>query len=67
MAQQEVKRVGFIELGDIGLPMAKRVVTSGFETTVCGHVIRRKPVEETKSLGARESKTPKEVAGQGGK
>jgi len=54
-------KVGFIGLGDIGLPMAKRVVTGGFETTVCGHR-RREPVEEMKSLGAREVKTPKEVA-----
>ena len=55
------KKVGFIGLGDIGLPMAKRVVTSGFETAVCGHV-RREPVEEMKGLGAKEVKTPKEVA-----
>lgn len=55
------QRVGFIGLGDIGLPMAKRVVTGGFETTVCGHV-RRAPIEEMKSLGAKEVKTPKEVA-----
>ncbi|MBM4463539.1 MAG: NAD(P)-dependent oxidoreductase [Chloroflexi bacterium] len=54
-------RVGFIGLGDIGLPMAKRVVTHGFETTVCGHM-RRQPVEEMKGLGAKEVKTPKEVA-----
>jgi len=57
----KVKKVGFIGLGDIGLPMAKRVVTHGFETTVCGHV-RRQPIEEMKSLGAKEVRTPKEVA-----
>ena len=57
---QEVKKVGFIGMGDIGLPMAKRVVTGGFETTVCGHV-RRQPVEEMKSLGAKEVNTAKEV------
>jgi 3-hydroxyisobutyrate dehydrogenase-like beta-hydroxyacid dehydrogenase len=55
------KRVGFIGLGDIGLPMAKRIVTGGFETTVCGHK-RRAPVEEMKRLGAKEVKTPREVA-----
>jgi len=54
-------RVGFIGLGDIGLPMAKRVVTHGYEVTVCGHV-RREPIEEMKRLGAKEVKTPKEVA-----
>ena len=54
-------RVGFIGLGDIGLPMAKRVVTHGYEVTVCRHV-RREPIEEMKRLGAEEVKTPKEVA-----
>jgi 3-hydroxyisobutyrate dehydrogenase-like beta-hydroxyacid dehydrogenase len=54
-------RVGFIGLGDIGLPMAKRVVTSGYEVTVCGHR-RREPVDEMKRLGAKEVKTPREVA-----
>ncbi|OGO02333.1 MAG: hypothetical protein A2Y72_06305 [Chloroflexi bacterium RBG_13_53_26] len=55
------KRVGFIGLGDIGLPMARRIVTGGFETTVVGHR-RREPVEEMKKLGAKEVETPKEVA-----
>jgi len=56
-----VQKNGFIGLGDIGLPMAKRVLTCGFEVTVCGHR-RREPVEIMKSLGANEVKTPKEVA-----
>jgi 3-hydroxyisobutyrate dehydrogenase-like beta-hydroxyacid dehydrogenase len=56
-----VSKVGFIGLGDIGLPMAKRVVTHGYEVTVCGHT-RREPIEEMKGLGAKEVKTPKEVA-----
>jgi len=55
------QKVGFIGLGDIGLPMAKRVVGSGYEVTVCGHV-RRAPIEEMKSLGAKEVANPKEVA-----
>jgi 3-hydroxyisobutyrate dehydrogenase len=54
-------KVGFIGLGDIGLPMGKRVVTGEFETTICGHR-RREPIEEMKGLGAREVGTPKEVA-----
>lgn len=58
---EKVNRVGFIGLGDIGLPMAKRIVTGGFQTTVCGHR-RREPVEEMLKLGAKEVKTPKEVA-----
>jgi len=56
-----VKRVGFIGLGDIGLPMAKRVVGGGYEVTVCGHV-RRAPIEEMKSVGAKEVANSKEVA-----
>jgi len=55
------QKVGFIGLGDIGLPMAKCVVAKGYEVTVCGHV-RREPVEEMKKAGAREVGTPKEVA-----
>ena len=57
----QVVRVGFIGLGDIGLPMAKRVVAHGYEVTVCGHV-RREPIEEMKKLGAKEGKTAKQVA-----
>jgi 3-hydroxyisobutyrate dehydrogenase-like beta-hydroxyacid dehydrogenase len=56
----KMKKVGFIGLGDIGLPMAKRILTGGFETTVCGHR-RRQPVEEMVALGAREVKTPRDV------
>lgn len=56
-----VLRAGFIGLGDIGLPMAKNVVTKGFETTVCGHV-RREPIEEMVGLGAKEAQNPKGVA-----
>jgi 3-hydroxyisobutyrate dehydrogenase-like beta-hydroxyacid dehydrogenase len=56
-----VKKVGFIGLGDIGLPMAKRVASHGYEVTVCGHV-RREPIEEMKKVGAREVNSPKEVA-----
>jgi 2-hydroxy-3-oxopropionate reductase len=56
-----VKKVGFIGLGDIGLPMAKRVAGGGYEVTVCGHV-RRAPIEEMKSVGAKEVANPKEVA-----
>lgn len=55
------EKVGFIGLGEVGLPMAKRVITHGYKVTVCGHV-RREPVEEMKRLGAMEVNTPKEVA-----
>ena len=55
------EKVGFIGLGEVGLPMAKRVITHGYKVTVCGHV-RREPVQEMKRLGANEVNTPKEVA-----
>ena len=54
-------KVGFIGLGEMGLPMAKRVVSHGYDVTVCGHV-RQEPVEEMRKLGAREVSTAREVA-----
>lgn len=56
-----LKKVGFIGLGEMGLPTAKRLAAHGYELTVCGHV-KREPIETMKSLGAKEVKTPKEVA-----
>jgi len=58
---KEIKKAGFMGMGDIGLPMAKNVVTKGFPTTIVGHR-RREPIEEMKALGAVEVSTPKEVA-----
>ena len=55
------QKIGFIGLGDIGLPMAKRVVTHGYEVFICGHV-RQEPVEGMKKLGATEVRTAKAVA-----
>jgi 3-hydroxyisobutyrate dehydrogenase-like beta-hydroxyacid dehydrogenase len=52
--------VGFIGLGSIGLLMAKRVLASGYEMTVCGNV-QREPIEEMVRLGASEVGTLKEV------
>jgi 3-hydroxyisobutyrate dehydrogenase-like beta-hydroxyacid dehydrogenase len=54
-------RVGFVGLGAVALAMAKRIVSGGFETTVCADS-RRQPVEEMIKLGAQEVKSPKEVA-----
>jgi 3-hydroxyisobutyrate dehydrogenase-like beta-hydroxyacid dehydrogenase len=56
-----VRGVGFIGLGDIGLPMAKRIASQGYKVTVCGHA-RREPIEEMKTLRATEVSTPREVA-----
>lgn len=54
-----VKKAGFIGMGDIGLPMAKRVAGK-YPTTIVGHK-RREPIEELKKLGAKEVSTAKEV------
>src|SRR3989304_3207354 len=54
--------VGFIGLGNIGLPMAKRLAGFGsFQVTVCGHR-RQEPLKEMAALGAKGVRTPREVA-----
>jgi len=55
------ERVGFIGLGDIGLPVARRVLTHGYQVTVCGHR-RPEPVQEMQKLGAVAVELPREVA-----
>jgi 3-hydroxyisobutyrate dehydrogenase-like beta-hydroxyacid dehydrogenase len=47
----------------MGHGMAKNLVTKGHPLVVLGHR-NRKPVEHLKSLGAREAKTPRELAAQ---
>lgn len=57
-----VRDVGFIGLGNIGLPMAKRLATSGhFRVSVCGHR-RREPLEVMAAAGAKVVNTPRQVA-----
>ena len=57
-----VRDVGFIGLGNIGLPMAKRLASSGrFQVTVCGHR-RREPLEAMAAVGGRVVANPREVA-----
>jgi len=53
--------VGFIGLGAMGLPMAKRVVGAGYKTYVTFHR-RREPAEELRALGAEVKHTAREVA-----
>lgn len=55
--------IGFIGVGLMGHGMARNLVDKGFPLTVMGHR-NRKPVEELVAAGAREAKTPKELAGQ---
>jgi len=53
-------RAGFIGLGDIGLPMAKRLASGGLATTVLDLVPER--VRELEAAGARGAASPREVA-----
>jgi 3-hydroxyisobutyrate dehydrogenase-like beta-hydroxyacid dehydrogenase len=51
-------RVGFIGLGNIGLPMAKRLVAAGLDTTVYDVV----PERAAQVAGARAAASPRAVA-----
>lgn len=53
--------VGFVGVGLMGQGMAANLVAKGFSTTVMAHR-NRKPVEELVAAGAREAKTPRELA-----
>jgi 3-hydroxyisobutyrate dehydrogenase-like beta-hydroxyacid dehydrogenase len=55
--------IGFIGLGYMGQGMAKNLVTKGYELVVMGHR-NRAPIERLLGLGAREVKTPREMAHQ---
>lgn len=54
-------KVGFIGLGAMGLPMAKRVVGAGHETFTTFHR-RREPADELAALGAKVLGTAADVA-----
>ena len=54
-------RVGFIGLGAMGLPMAKRVVGAGYRTFSTIHK-RREPADELAGLGAQLLPSPAEIA-----
>ena len=53
--------IGFIGVGLMGQGMARNLVDKGFPLTVMGHR-NRKPVEDLVAAGAKEAKTPKELA-----
>src|SRR5690606_8923361 len=59
-AGQAGPRVGFIGLGNIGLPMAKRLPAAGLATTVADLVPER--VQEAVAAGAQAAATPRELA-----
>lgn len=53
-------RAGFIGLGNIGKPMAARLVEAGFETTVFD--LAAQPLAELEAAGARPAASPGELA-----
>ncbi|TFH23358.1 MAG: NAD(P)-dependent oxidoreductase [Myxococcales bacterium] len=55
-------RAGFIGLGNIGTPMALRLVEAGFETTVFD--VAAGPMAELEAAGARAAGSPRELAGR---
>ncbi len=56
-------RVGFIGLGDIGMPMARRILDAGYQVASCAHR-RREAIETLKASGLIEAGSPLEVARQ---
>ncbi|MBM7651825.1 NAD(P)-dependent oxidoreductase [Neobacillus cucumis] len=56
----DVKRIGFIGLGAMGLPMAKNLLKNGFELHIVAHR-NRGPVEELKQAGATEESSAAEI------
>ena len=53
--------VGFIGLGNIGKPMAARLLSQGYRVISYAHV-RRDAIEELKAMGLLEVSSPREVA-----
>jgi 3-hydroxyisobutyrate dehydrogenase-like beta-hydroxyacid dehydrogenase len=54
-------KIGFIGLGEMGLPMAKRILNAGYDVCTAPHR-RRQPADELAALGARVLDSPAEVA-----
>lgn len=57
------KVVGFIGLGLMGRGMAKNILTKGNDLLVMAHK-NRAPIDELIGMGAREVKSPREMAGE---
>jgi 3-hydroxyisobutyrate dehydrogenase-like beta-hydroxyacid dehydrogenase len=61
MTQTSKDRIGFIGVGLMGHGMAKNLIEKGFSLTIMGNK-NRKPVDALVKMGAREVKTPAEIA-----
>lgn len=59
MSEKMIK-VGFIGLGRIGKPMAVNVLEAGYDLTV--YDLRKEPMSELASVGARAAESPGEIA-----
>ncbi len=57
------QRIGFIGAGLMGHGMAKNIVEKGYALTVLGHR-NRQPIDDLIGRGAREAKSPQELAQQ---
>ena len=57
------KRIGVIGLGDMGLPMARRLLHRGFTVVSCAHR-RREAIEALAKEGLIEKPDPSSVAGE---
>ncbi|MFN8993478.1 MAG: NAD(P)-binding domain-containing protein, partial [Pseudomonadota bacterium] len=57
----KAEKIGFIGVGHMGHGMAKNLVEKGWALSVMGHR-NRAPVEDLVGRGAREVKTPREMA-----
>jgi len=55
-----VKHIGFIGLGNMGAPMASRLIDAGYQLTVCD--IRKECVDAFVAKGARAAASPAAVA-----
>jgi 3-hydroxyisobutyrate dehydrogenase len=55
------KKIGFIGLGAMGLPMAKNLIKAGYDLTV--YDLNPQPVKELVSLGAKGAKSSADAAG----
>lgn len=61
MSTQPNETIGFIGAGLMGHGMAKNIVEKGYALTVMGHR-NRAPIEDLIQRGAKEAKTPREIA-----
>ena len=56
------KKVGFIGLGIMGMPMVRNLIKAGFEVTVYNRTVTK--AEQVASDGARRADSPREVAAE---